>query len=135
MKIIPLTILVALCSSIAFADSLDDQIKAKEKAIAELQKTLDPKVTPILTTDADLRLWVSKTLLTVVTDAYNNQANKHFHFASTGEVGQLKNSNGGGAGCGWYVALEPNSECRAGQSPHSACADMDVPHLNNSYNP
>lgn len=126
--------LTIMCfSGTSRGDSLDDQIKAKEKAVADLEATVGPKVQPILVPDADLRLWISKTILTLVTDAFNKQPNKDFHFLSTGEVGQLKNSNGGGAGCGWFVELNPNDECRSGMAPHSACADANVSNLVSTY--
>lgn len=135
MKIAVLVLALGLSTSLsARSQSLNDQIREQERAIADLHKEVDPKVTLVLVTDADLRTWISQVLLGVTVQAYNNQANKTFHFRSTGEIGQLKNSNGGAAGCGWYVALEPNSECRSGQAPHSACADMAVPHLGETYN-
>lgn len=126
--------ILGLAAASAMADSLDDQIKQKQKEVDALQKQVDPKVAPLLV-DSDIRVWVASSILTTVTAAYNDQPNHHFHFGSTGEGGQIKNSNGGGVGCGWYVALEPNSECRPGQSPHSACGDLDAPKLSPTYHP
>jgi hypothetical protein len=110
MKMAVIVMVLGLCTSLsARSQSLDEQIREQEKAIADLHQEVDPKITLILVKDADLRTWISQVLLGITVQAYNNQSNKTFRFRSTGEIGQLKNSNGGAAGCGWYVALEPNS--------------------------
>jgi len=105
---------------LTLGQSLDDQIKAKEKQIADLQGQLDPKVAPLLF-DSNLRLFVSKTVLSLIGDQFNGQANKTFHYQETLQEGQLFNSNGGGLGCGYYAEL------------HDASGDATVPQVSSAY--
>jgi hypothetical protein len=120
--------ILTMAGSAIFADSLADQIKRKQQEIVEIHKTLDPLLKPVLVTDANLRVWLSSNVTASILKAYNQATpdKRHFHYDATGETGQLKNSNGGALGCGWYVTIE------GGNSAH---ADLDTSNLNATWNP
>lgn len=109
-------------------DNIDEQIKAKQDAIQALEQKLAPKVAPLLVPNADLRLWISKSMTSVLTSYFNSlpATQRHVHYDATSEGGQLQNSNGGALGCGWYVSLE------GGNSAH---ADLDLLNLVAGMNP
>jgi hypothetical protein len=113
-------IILLLTYQVALGQSLDDQIKAKQKQIAALQSQLDPKVTPLLV-DSNLRFFVSNTVLDLIWTEYDQQPNKTFHYHETLQEGQLVNSNGGLLGCGYYAELQ------------GATGDVSVPQISSSY--
>jgi len=122
MKSHLLCFLLLCFSSLSVAQSLDEQIKAKQTQIADLQLTLNPQVAPLLVT-SNLRIWTSGNILALVGNQYNSQANKTVHYHETLQEGQLINSNGGGLGCGYYAEL------------HDASGDITVPVVSATYQP
>ena len=115
-------LVMTLVARATTCQTVDDEIKAKQKAIAELKQQLAPQLQPLLVRDADVRLWVSNTIPGKVADVFNSltPAQRRLHYDATSEAGQLKNSNGGALGCGWYVTFE------GGNSAH---ADLDLSQL------
>ena len=103
--------LLALTGTASAQTDIDDQIAAQQAAIQALQKEMAPKVQPLLVHNADIRLWLSKTVMPLVANFFNSltSAQRQALYQSTSQSGQLVNSNGGGLGCGWYVALDDNS--------------------------
>ena len=106
--------------------SIDDQIAAQQAAIQALQTQMAPKIQPLLVPNADVRLWFSKTVMPLVATFFNSltPAQRQAHYQATQQSGQLINSNGGGLGCGWYVALDDNS-AQAAVSLQNLTAAMD----------
>jgi hypothetical protein len=91
--------------------NIDEQIAAEQAAIQTLQTQVAPKVAPLLVPNADIRLWVSKSVMPQVANFFNSltAAQRHAHYDATSTSGQLMSSGGGGLGCGWYVALDGNN--------------------------
>lgn len=112
---------------LAAQDNIDDQIKAKQDAINALEQKLAPKIQPLLVENADVRLWVSSGVPGLVANFFDSLSGgqRHLHYDAASEAGQLKNSNGGALGCGWFLTLE------GGNSAH---ADVDLRNLTATVN-
>lgn len=105
--------LIVLClflATAAQAADIDEQIAATRAEIAAVRAAIEPRVSAIEVRDADVRVWVSKSVFTTVASAFNGltPAQRTLKFQATGGRMPLKNSNGGALGCGWYVELNGN---------------------------
>jgi hypothetical protein len=117
-----IAVMAILATTSALADSLDDQIKAKEAEIASANAELTPLLGAVVIADADLRVWLAARIFNVIADAYNKQPNHGFHYQATSEQGQLQNSNGGALGCGWYVEVQDGNRAQADMTINNMAA-------------
>lgn len=105
-----LIVLSLFLSISARAADIDDRIAETRAEIAAVRAAIEPRVSAIEVRDADVRVWISKSVFTTVAFAFNGltPAQRTLAFQATGGRMPLKNSNGGALGCGWYVELNGN---------------------------
>jgi len=118
------TVLSAIfVSRLAAGADLDQQIMERQAEIAAAQAQLAPLLVPIIVSDADLRIWLSARIISVVTSAYNQQQDHTLHYQATSEQGRLKNSTGGALGCGWYVDVHNGNAAQADMTVNNITAN------------
>lgn len=106
--------------------SLDSAVKQKEKQIQSLRTSLNSLISPLKVPDSDFRIWISKDLLSIVTDVFNRLSpqGRKIHFHTVSEDGQLYRTGGGGAGCGGYAELVGHN---------SATVDLQISNLSGTW--
>jgi hypothetical protein len=105
---------------------LNSAIKQKEEQIQALRSTLQSLTSALKVADSDFRIWVSKDLLSTVTDVFNRLSpqGRKIHYHTISEDGQLYSTGGGGAGCGGYAELVGHN---------SASADLQISNLSGTW--
>jgi hypothetical protein len=106
--------------------NLDSAIKQKDGQIQSLRASMQSLTSPLKVADSDVRIWVSKSLLSTVSDVFNSvpAQGRKIHFHTLSEDGQLYSVGGGGAGCGGYAELVGHN---------SASADLVVSNLTGTW--
>src|SRR5271168_2806155 len=85
--------LIILAGTVSAQTNIDEQIAAQQAAIQALQKEMAPRVQPLLIPNADIRLWLSKSVMPLVANFFNSlsAAQRQAQYQSTGQSGQLVN--------------------------------------------
>lgn len=102
-------------SSSVPAGGLSSALIAKSNQIEVLRAALQPKVLSLKVEGADFRVWVSKNLLSEVTNTFNalSPAARTVHYHTLSEEGQIYQTGGGGLGCGGYANLVGGNSAQA----------------------
>ncbi len=122
--------------------NIDSIIQEKSKQIDSLRESLQPKLVPLKVPESDFRVWISKDLLSQMTNTFNalSTSARTIHYHTISEEGQIYQTGGGGLGCGGYANLVGGNSAQGdlqvsnfsvGWSPQGLTASAD---FNFSFN-
>jgi hypothetical protein len=108
--------------------TVENEISETSKQIEVMRSKLKPKTDGLKVTGSDVRIWISKSLISTVGDVFNSltSSQRTVKFHSISQDGQIYRTGGGGLGCGGYAELV---------SGNSANADLALSNLASTWSP